>query len=249
MAEMMLKRLEMAILTGELKPRERLVESALISKFNTKRFAIRKAIQELAHRGLVELIPNKGARVTDISDKEVEDIYRVRMNLEFLASELTMERVTPEKLTHLKKAQKEYVEAVESGVFEEMVSKNEAFHRTFYQMTENRFLAEHLEKLTNAIFALRYNAYFLLGIAQRTIEDHEAVIQALEERDIEKLKRITRESIIFPKMIYLSRKMSPLRATNTLKKGEAAEETEREEKKKQKAGTPRRERRSYKLER
>ncbi len=78
--------------------------------------------------------------------------------------------------------QKEYVEAVKSGVFEEMVSKNEAFHRTFYQMTENRFLAEHLEKLTNAIFALRYNAYFLLGIAQRTIEDHEAVIQAIEKR-------------------------------------------------------------------
>ncbi len=59
-----------------------------------------------------------------------------------------------------------------------MVSKNEAFHRTFYQMAKNGFLAEHLEKLTNAIFALRYNAYFLLGIAQRTIEDHEAVIQA-----------------------------------------------------------------------
>jgi len=249
MTETTIKRLEMAILTGEMKPRERLVESDLISKFNVKRFTIRKAIHELAHRGLVELVPNKGARVVDISDKEVEDIYTVRMNLEFLASELTMERVTPEKLAHLKKAQKEYIEAVESGVFEEMVSKNEAFHRTFYQMTENRFLAEHLEKLTNAIFTLRYNAYFLLGIAQRTVEDHEAVIQALEERDIEKLKHITKDSIIYPKMIYLSRKMSPLRATNRLKEGEAPEETEKEEKKRQETRTTRREQQLNKLER
>jgi DNA-binding GntR family transcriptional regulator len=249
MAEMIIKRLEMAILTGELKPRERLVESELISKFNVKRFAARKAIQELAYRGLVEVIPNKGARVVDISDKEVEDIYRVRMNLELLAAELTVERLTREKLTHLKKVQKNYAAAVESGVFEEMVSKNEAFHRTFYQMSENRFLAEHLEKLTNAIFTLRYNAYFLLGIAQRTIEDHEAVIQALEERDIEKLKRITKDSIIYPKMIYLSRKMSPLRATKTLKEGEAQEEKEKEEKKRQKTRIPRRKKRLNGLER
>ena len=249
MPEMIIKKLEMAILTGALKPRERLVESELISKFNVKRFAARKAIQELAHRGLVEIIPNKGARVVDISDKEVEDIYRVRMNLELLAAELTVERLTREKLTHLKKVQREYRDAVRNGAFEEMVLKNEAFHRTFYQMTENRFLAEHLERLTNAIFALRYNAYFLLGIAQRTIEDHEAVIQALEERDLEKLKRITKDSIIYPKMIYLSRKMNPLRATDTLKEADAPERKKIMEKRRQKTRPPKRKQRLNSLER
>ncbi len=60
MTETTIKKLEMAILTGEMKPRERLVESELISKFNVKRFAVRKAIHELAHRGFVEVVPNKG---------------------------------------------------------------------------------------------------------------------------------------------------------------------------------------------
>ena len=210
MIEATIKRLEMAILTGELKPRERLIESELISRFNVKRFTVRKAIHELAHQGLVELTPNKGARVVDTSDKEVEDIYRVRMNLEFLAAEIIMETLTPEKLAHLKEIQKEYVRAVNSGRFEEMVSKNEAFHRGVYEMTENRFLVEHLVRLTNAIFALRYNAYFLLGIAQRTVADHEAVIRAIQKKDLEGLKHILKESIIYPKMIYLSRKTSPL---------------------------------------
>ena len=52
MTDQTIKRLEMAILTGEMKPRERLVESDLISRFNVKRFSVRKAIQELAYRGV-----------------------------------------------------------------------------------------------------------------------------------------------------------------------------------------------------
>jgi DNA-binding GntR family transcriptional regulator len=210
MTENTIRKLEMAILMGEIKPRERLVESELISRFNVKRFTVRKAIQELAHRGFVEVIPNKGARVVDISDKEVEDLYLVRMNLELLAAELIVAKITPEKLSLIKKVQKEYMKAVNDGLFDEMVSKNEAFHRTFYQMTENRFLAEHLEKITNSIFALRYNAYFLLGIAQKTVSDHETMIAAIERKDTEGLKRLLKESIIYPKMIYLSRKMNPL---------------------------------------
>ena len=91
----------MAILAGELKPRERLVESELIAKFNVKRFTIRKIIQELAHLGFVEFTPNKGARVADITDEELEDLYCVRVNLELLAAELLIKKITPEKLSLL----------------------------------------------------------------------------------------------------------------------------------------------------
>lgn len=209
MTDTVARALEMAILTGELKPRERLTESMLTRRFKAKRFAVRKALQELSHRGLVEVFPNKGARVADISDKEVEDAYQVRMALEMLAADLIIERMKPEKLAQLKRVQEEYLKAVREGTIEEMVLKNEAFHRTFYQMTENRFLAEHLEKITNAIFALRYNAYFLLGMAPKTVKDHEAMIEALERRDVQALKKALREGIIYPKMIYLSRKMNP----------------------------------------
>jgi DNA-binding GntR family transcriptional regulator len=101
-------KISMAILMGELKPREHLVESELVSKFKVKRFTIRKAIQELAYRGFVELTPNKGARVVDISDEELEDLYCVRMNLEILATELLIKRITPEKLRLIKKIHTKY---------------------------------------------------------------------------------------------------------------------------------------------
>ena len=207
MAQSITQKLQFAILTGQLKPRERLIESDLISKFNAKRFSIRKALQELAAKGLVEVTPNKGARVIDLSDKDIEDVYQVRMNLEFLAAEQLVKEVTSEKLAEIRKIQADYVEAVKEGIVEKMVLKNEEFHRTLYRMTGNRFLADHLERITSTIFSLRYNAYFLLGIAQRTVDDHEAMIRAIEEKDVKSLKRILKESIIYPKMIYLSRRL------------------------------------------
>ena len=196
----------MAILTGELKPRERLVEAELIKRFNVKRFTIRKAIQALVHLGFVEFTPNKGARVADITDEELEDLYCVRLSLELLAAELLIKKITPDKLAVLWKVHKEYVKAVESGVLEDMVMKNEEFHQAIYAMTENRFLADNLERLKNGIFALRYNAYVSLDIPQASIIQHEAIIMALAEGDLEKLKRCVRENIIYPKMIHEARK-------------------------------------------
>jgi len=203
--ESVYKRLEMAILTGRLKPRERLVESEISSQLSVKRFAARKAIQELAQKGFVELIPNKGARVIDLADPEVEDNYRVRMSLELLAAEIMVERITAADLKAIRKIQKEYVEVVARGRTKEMILKNEEFHKALLRTTGNRFLCELLDKIKNAVFSLRYNTYFMLGIASRTISDHEAILRALEKRDLKTLKRILRESIILPKMIHQSR--------------------------------------------
>jgi DNA-binding GntR family transcriptional regulator len=205
MPESVYKKLEMAILTGHLKPRERLVESEISSQLSVKRFAARKAIQELSQKGFVELIPNKGARVIDLTDQEVEDNYRVRMNLELLAAELMVERITSADLTVIRKIQKEYAKAVARGRMKDMIFKNEEFHKALHRATGNRFLCELLDKIKNAAFSLRYNTYFMLGIASRTVSDHEAILRALERRDLKALKRILRESIILPKMIHQSR--------------------------------------------
>jgi DNA-binding GntR family transcriptional regulator len=199
------KKLEIAILTGHLKPRERLVEMELASQLNVSRFTVRKAMQELAVKGLVEIIPNRGARVFDHSDKEVEDSFLVRMNLELLAAELIVNRITSHKLAGIKKIQKDYAKAVSKGMIEEMILKNEEFHRALYEATENKLLCEFLFTVTNAIFSKRYNAYFMLGIAERTVKDHETIIEMIERKDLEGLKRTIKESVINPNMILQSR--------------------------------------------
>ena len=196
------KKLEMAILSGDLKPRERLVELELSSRLNASRFLVRKAIHELARKGLIELFPNKGARVVDPSREEVEDIFLVRLNLELLSAQLMVKKMNPGKLEKIKAAQREYRDVVRQGALEEMISKNEQFHHTLYETTANKFLHELLDKVRNVTYFFRYNAYFLPGRPQKSVADHENIIHALEERNLPRLKSLIEKSVLFPMNIY-----------------------------------------------
>ena len=88
--------LRQAILTGELKPGERLMEIHLANKLGVSRTPIREAIRKLELEGLVNIIPNKGAYVTGISDKDVHDIYMIRSMLEGLCVRWATEHITQE---------------------------------------------------------------------------------------------------------------------------------------------------------
>ena len=71
--------MEAAILSGRLKPRERLIEMDLISRFGGSRTVIREALKKLEAKGLVRTIPYRGALVADLTVEEVEEIYFVRV--------------------------------------------------------------------------------------------------------------------------------------------------------------------------
>lgn len=198
--------LETAILSGKLKPRQRLIETELAAEMNVGRFAIRRAISELAAKGLVETVPQKGARVIDVSDEEVEGAYHIRLNLEQLCAELVVKRISRDDLAEIKRLQKEYVRTVESRSFEEMILKNEEFHRALYAASRNKLLCDLLEKVRNVTFPLRYSAYFIPGRSEQSIRDHVAMIDALEKKDLTALTQVIKQSILYPKSIYLSRK-------------------------------------------
>ena len=208
-ADDVLRALEAAILSGRLKPRQRLIETELAAMFGVGRSLIRQAVIDLAARGLVETTPQKGARVIDISDEAVDDVYRIRMSLELMAAELMVARVTPEALVAIKRLQDEYVDAVERGAFEQMILKNEVFHRALYAASGNKLLCELLEKVRNVTFPLRYAAYFIPGRAAQSVDDHVTIIDALERRDLAALTQVIEQSIRYPKEIYLSRKHQP----------------------------------------
>ena len=87
--------LRQAILRGELKPGERLMEIQLANKLGVSRTPIREAIRKLELEGLVSIIPNKGAYVTGITRKDVEDIYAIRSLLEGLCARWATAHITP----------------------------------------------------------------------------------------------------------------------------------------------------------
>ena len=96
--------LRQAILRGELKPGERLMEIQLANKLGVSRTPIREAIRKLELEGLVLMIPRKGAEVAEITEKSLRDVLEVRRALEELAVELACEKITPEQIQELKDA-------------------------------------------------------------------------------------------------------------------------------------------------
>ena len=97
--------LRTSILTGELKPGERLMEIHLADKLGVSRTPIREAIRKLELEGLVLMIPRRGAEVARISEKSLRDVLEVRRALDALAVELACERITEDELAELKKAE------------------------------------------------------------------------------------------------------------------------------------------------
>lgn len=100
--------LRQAILRGELKPGERLMEIQLANKLGVSRTPIREAIRKLELEGLVLMIPRKGAEVAEITEKNMRDVLEVRKALEELAVQLACEKITAEEIEEMKKAAEEF---------------------------------------------------------------------------------------------------------------------------------------------
>ena len=93
--------LRQAILKGELKPGERLMEIALAERLGVSRTPIREAMRKLEQEGLVVMIPRRGAQVANITEKDLNDVLEVRIALENVAIEKACARMTEEEMRRL----------------------------------------------------------------------------------------------------------------------------------------------------
>ena len=107
--------LRQAILRGELKPGERLMEIQLANKLGVSRTPIREAIRKLELEGLVLMIPRKGAEVADISEKSLRDVLEVRKALEELAVKLTCDKIKSAQIGELRHAAEGFRKTLKSS--------------------------------------------------------------------------------------------------------------------------------------
>ena len=138
--------LRRAILRGELKPGERLMEIQLANKLGVSRTPIREAIRKLELEGLVLMIPRKGAEVAEITRKNMMDVLEVRKALEELAAELACERIGKEQIAEMRVAAKEFERTLKTGDVTQIAEADEKFHDILYIATNNQRLILLLNK-------------------------------------------------------------------------------------------------------
>lgn len=125
------------ILTGKLKPGERLMEIHLANKLGVSRTPIREAIRKLELEGLVIMIPRRGAEVAKISWKSLKDVMEVRQALDVLAIELACDRMTQEEMDKLRQANEDFKIATESTDTRKIAEADVAFHDIIVVSTRN----------------------------------------------------------------------------------------------------------------
>ena len=126
-----------AILKGELKPGERLMELQLASKLGVSRTPIREAIRMLEQEGLAVTIPRKGAEVAKMTEKNMEDVLQIREALDDLAVQVACDKMTQEQLENLALTKMNFENAIQAGNLKKIVEYDVEFHDIIYEATDN----------------------------------------------------------------------------------------------------------------
>lgn len=182
--EVVFKTIRQAILTGELKPGERLMEIHLANKLGVSRTPIREAIRQLELEGLVVMVPRKGAQVASITEKSMTDVLEVRLALEKLAVELACKRITYEQKEGLKKVLLEFEKAVETDDASAIARADVDFHDAIFNATGNMRLGQMVNNLAEQMYRFRFEYIKDKGGRQRLIEEHRRIYDAVIKGDV-----------------------------------------------------------------
>ena len=199
----LIERLENMILTGVFQPRERLVELSLAKELEVSRFWVRDAFKILETKGLIEVIPYKGAMVCDVDEAEIENIFEVRAELDSLATRKAAKNAEKSDIKYLKQMAKKFEESVKSGDLGEMISANEDFHNYIYELSQNPTLIQVIQQLKAQSHILRYHAWASPDVIKRIQREHKLLIEAMNNLDFKQLDNLARRHISYSKETYL----------------------------------------------
>ncbi len=193
--DLVFEALREAILSGELKPGERMMEVQLAEEMGVSRTPVREAIRKLELEGLVVMIPRKGAYVAGLSLKEAADVFEVRASLEGLAAALTAERITDDEIDAMEKILEEISSAVENSDVETVIKKDAEFHNVLFSATRNAQLAQIISNLKEKIDRFRIQSFSNPSRIMSILEEHRKIVDAIKDRDSDRAEQLTKEHI------------------------------------------------------
>ena len=184
-----------AILRGDLKPGERLMELQLAAKLGVSRTPIREAIRMLQQEGLAVTIPRRGAEVAGMTEKDMEDVLQIREALEILAVQLASEKVTDEQVDELAEKVKAFEEVLKTKDIKQIAQADIDFHDVIYTAADNPKLLGMLNNLREQIY--RYRVEYLKDEKNypRLIEEHQQILDGLRRRDKAYVAEMTRTHV------------------------------------------------------
>ena len=193
--DVVFKTLRKGILTGELKPGERLMEIHLANRLGVSRTPIREAIRKLEREGLVTMVPRRGAEVANITEKNLKDVLEVRQALESLAIELACERITEENKEELRQKLDQVETAVRTGDTGAIASADVAFHDAIVEFSGNMRLIQLVGNLGEQMYRYRFEYIKDVSKHSQIMSEHRIMFDSIMENDRAKAARIVKVHI------------------------------------------------------
>lgn len=181
--DIVFKTLREAIITGELKPGERLMEIKLANELGVSRTPVREAIRKLELEGLVNMTARKGAEVAPINAKDLAEVLEIRRALEGLACSLACRKAAPEDIDILEQINNSIRMAIEDGDSEKIANLDAQFHFEICKLSSNTRLVAAINRLKEHIF--RYRLEYITDLKNKNVvvEEHSKLIQDMRNKN------------------------------------------------------------------
>ncbi len=183
------------IVRGVIGPGVTLDEVSIAERFSVSRTPVREAIRQLEAIGFVEARPHRGAVVPLFTPEKLNEIFLVMAELEALCARLAAEAATPDEKQELQRAHIACRDAAHEGDVGRYYDLNIKFHETIYALSHNSFLAEVTVGARNRVAPFRRAQFQSLGRLIRSVEEHEAVVDAILAGDAEKAAAAMRDHL------------------------------------------------------
>jgi len=185
-----------AILSGKYEEGEELRGVNIGKDLGVSRTPVREALRQLELEGLVRVIPNKGAYVTGITSKDIQDIFVIRSYLEGLAAAWACEHISEEQLAELEENVYLSEFHVEKGNFSQVVELDSRFHIILYDSCGSRMLAKLLKNYHH--YAERARSVNLSDKerARHSMGEHKRIVEAIKAGDPAKAEQYAHEHIV-----------------------------------------------------
>jgi DNA-binding GntR family transcriptional regulator len=180
------------IMAGELRPGEKLIDTDLAENLGVSRTPVREALRRLADKGLVETSASRWTRVTNISVEEAESIYPIIWQLEDLAIEMALPRITQSDLEKMRLSNLELEQAITTGDPVLAYQADARFHETFIDLSHNSHLFHILEDLKIKHRRLEVHYFGGSGFALNSVNEHTEIIKAINNQDLEQAQEMIR---------------------------------------------------------
>lgn len=189
------ERLRQRIFAHELPPGTWVDEQALAADYGISRTPLREALKVLAAEGLVTLKPRRGCYVTEISERDLDEIFTVLSLLEGQCAADTTHKATEEDLARLRSIHDDLERAATDKDIDGFFEANQTFHQEVQLIADNRWLTQTITDLRKVIKLSRHHSLFSEGRLEQSLAEHRLILEALGRRDATGIERAMRDHI------------------------------------------------------